>query len=304
MHVFPKLDTSAAAAAQAAAAAEADSSTAAATPEAQVLTGSLEAFQKLVPRRVAAFAQKRALLALLKAAQATCASVEAKMAALEAPTAEEQATYDTAVALPDKLAWLAAQMEAQIDAGQLTKSEQEAVLAQLTSKMAEADAGAKAARAEGKEARAVKLEAARATLAAKHAAAAAVKPITLAVKYEKELRTLRGQLAELEKIEACRGLQPLETVKKLREKPNIEQSIREIEDANRGWFEDPEAFAKRMRAAAKPLAQGGANKGGASGGSNPPMTAGGFSVQRGAAAKPGKAAAKVSSGNPWSLLGE
>ncbi len=303
MHVFPKLDTSAAAAAQAAAAAEADSTSAAATPEAQVLTGSLEAFQKVVPRRVAAFAQKRALLALLKSAQATCASVEAKMAALEAPTAEEQATYDTAVALPDKLAWLASQMEAQIDAGQLTKSEQEAVLAQLTSKMAEADAGAKAARADGKEARAAKLEAARATLAAKHAAAAAVKPITQAVKYEKELRTLRAQLADLEKIEACRGLQPLETVKKLREKPNIEQSIREIEDANRGWFEDPEAFAKRMRAAAKPLAPA-ANKGGASGGGNPPMTAGGFSTQRGAAAKPGKAAAKVSSGNPWSLLGE
>ena len=305
MHVFPKVDTSASAAAAAAAAAEAGAGAAASTPEAQCLSCTLEALQKLVPRRVASFAQKRALLAHLKAAAATCAGVEAKLAALEAPGADEQATYDAAVALPDKLTWLAAAMEAQIDAGQLTKAEQEAVLAQLAAKMEEAERGAAAARAEGKEARAGKLDAARATLAAKRGAVAALKPIAQPVKFEKELRQLRAQLAELEKIEACRGLQPLETVKKLREKPNIEASIRDIEDSNRGWFEDPEAFAKRMRAAAKPLAAAAKPAGGASGGGGGgAASAGGFATQRGAPAKGAKPAGKVSSANPWSLLGE
>ena len=53
------------------------------------------------------------------------------MAALETPSADEQATFDTTVALPDKIAWLASQMEAMIDAGQLIKGEQADVLAQL-----------------------------------------------------------------------------------------------------------------------------------------------------------------------------
>lgn len=174
------------------------------------------------------------------------------------------------------------------------------MLAQLSAKMAEAAAGADAARGEGKEARAAKLDAARVALGAKHAATAALRPIAQPVRFEKELKKLTAQLAELEKIEACRGLQPLETVKKLREKPGIEASIREIEDANRGWFEEPEAFAKRMRAAAKPSASQQTKPSAAAG--NPAMTAG-FSTQKGAAAKPGKAAAKVSSGNPWALLG-
>ena len=123
MHVIPVVDTSAADAA--AAAAEADAAGASPVPPAQqCLTASLEAMQKLVARRVTSFSQKRALLAVLKGAAASVAACEAKLARLEVLSDEEQALYDTAIALPDKTAWLAAQMEAHIDAGQLTKAEQ------------------------------------------------------------------------------------------------------------------------------------------------------------------------------------
>ena len=294
MHVFPRVNTTSSSPEDGGAAA----GEAAGKPEVVVLTCSLEALQKQVPRRVATFTQKQALLKHLKGAAATVAACEAKLAKLETPTAEEQATFDTAAGLGEKMEWVTQQMEAHIEGGQLSKTEQEGLLAQLNTKLSEADAAIAAATAEGKTARAEKLAAARAVLVAKRDAAAAVKPVAHAVKYEKELRQLRTQLAELEKIEAARGLQSLETIKKLREKPGIEQQLADIYTANRGWFEDTEAFEKRMKAAGK------APAGGAAAAAKPAAgAAGGFVTPKNVAAKPKAAGGKTATSNPWAALG-
>ena len=294
MHVFPRVNTTASSPPDGGAVA----GEAGVKPEEVVLTCSLEALQKQVPRRVATFTQKQALLKHLKAAAATVGACEAKLAKLETPTTEEQATFDTAVGLGEKIEWVAQQMEAHIESGQLSKTEQEGLLAQLNAKLAEADAAISAATAEGKAARAEKLAASRAALVAKRDAAAAVKPIAHAVKYEKELRQLRAQLAELEKIEAARGLQSLETIKKLREKPGVEQQLADIYAANRGWFEDADAFDKRMKAAAK------APAGGAAAAAKPAAGApGGFVTPKTVAAKPKAGGVKAATSNPWAALG-
>lgn len=172
-------------------------------------------------------------------------------------------------------------------------------MAQLDAKLAEATKAADAAAAEGKDAKATKLRAACDTLAAKRAAAAALKPITIPFKYDAELRRLKAQLAELEKIEAARGLQSLDTIKKLRDKPSVEAHIAEIEAANRGWFEEPEAFEKRLKAALKAPGSGGAPKAASGGGGG---AAGGFSAPKGGGAKPAKPAAKMGVSNPWAAL--
>ena len=295
VHVFPHVNTISSAPADGGA----QAGECGGKPEEVVLTCTLEALQKQVPRRVATFAQKQTLLKHLKAAAATVAAVEAKLAKLESPTAEEQAIFDSATALGDKIEWVQHQMEAHIEAGQLSKTEQEGLVAQLSAKLKEADAAIAAATAEGKAARAEKLAAARAALVAKRDAAAAVKQVAQAVKFEKELRQLRVQLAELEKIEAARGLQSLETIKKLREKPGIEQQLADIYAANKGWFEDAESFEKRMKAAGKAPAAGAGGAARPSGGGAP----GGFVTPKSTAAKPKAGPAKTATSNPWAALG-
>lgn len=49
------------------------------------------------------------------------------------------------------------------------------------------------------------------------------------VKFAKELKQLRGKLADLAKIENSRQLQTLDTLKKLREKPELEELVKNIE---------------------------------------------------------------------------
>jgi hypothetical protein len=297
VHVFPRLSTTSSSPADGGA----TEGGAGGKPEEVVLACSVESLQKQVPRRVATFTQKQALLKHLKAAAATVAACEAKLAKLESPTAEEQATFDTSIALGEKIEWVQHQMEAHIEAGQLSKAEQEGIVAQLNVKLTDADAAMSAATAEGKTARAEKLATARAALLAKRDAAAAVKPVAQAVKYEKELRQLRVQLAELEKIEAARGLQSLETIKKLREKPGIEQQLADIYAANRGWFEDADVFEKRMKAAGKAPAGGAATAAKPSG--SGPGASGGFVTPKNIAAKPKAAAGKTATSNPWAALG-
>ncbi len=184
MHVFPAVDTSAADAAAAAAAA-AGAAPSAAPAEEQVLTCTLEALQKAAPRRLVSFSQKQALLRHLKAAAARVADCEAKLARLETLTDDGQRLYDTATSLAEKTTWVTAQMEAQLEAGQLTKAEQEAVLSQLAAKVSDAQAAAAAAKAEGKDAKAQKLDGVLATMLARRDAVAGAKPVTHAVKYEK-----------------------------------------------------------------------------------------------------------------------
>ena len=296
VHVFPRVNT---VAAEPASGADGGGEQTA-DPATLVLTCTLEVLQKQVPRRCVSFTQKQALLKILKSASSTIAGCEMKLAKLETPTDEEQRVFDTAVALSDKITWVQQQMEAQVEAGQLTKSEQDTVVAQLAAKLSEADAAIAAATAEGKPSKAEKVQAARAGIVAKKEAVLAVKPITHAVKYEKELKQLKAQLAELEKIEAARGLQTLDTIKKLREKPGIEQQIADIYAANRGWFEDPEAFEKRMRAASKPVAAAAKPAGSAGGGAS---AGNGFITQKGGAAKAKASTGKTATSNPWAALG-
>jgi len=293
VHVFPRVDTSKAEEAAAAAAAAAAGAVAA-PPEQQALTLSLEALQKAVARRCGSLTQKQALLGVLKGASARFADAEARLARLEALPSELQAEYEAAVEVAEKISWLTGQLEAQSSNGPLTKVEQERVLSTADAKLKEAAVALAAAQADGKATRAASLTAAIERLGERRAAAAALTPTAgVAVKYEKQLKQISKQLADLEKIEACRGLQPLETVKKLREKPGLLETLQQIRDANRGWFEDEETFEKRMARAAKS----------APAPAKPAATAGSaYSVPKGGAAQPRPAKGGVKSSNPWTAL--
>ena len=58
------------------------------------------------------------------------------------------------------------------------------------------------------------------------------------VKNAKEITQIKRKLAELDKIENAKGLQSLETLKKLNAKPELEKQLKKLEGENDGWFMD------------------------------------------------------------------
>lgn len=102
IHVFPRVDTSAAeanASGEAAAAAEASR---AANPEWSCLTLGLDQFKKTVEKKVASFQQKQTLLRLLKQTAQQVAEFEERISSRGTLSDEEQKLYDNAVDLQDK----------------------------------------------------------------------------------------------------------------------------------------------------------------------------------------------------------
>ena len=263
----------------------------------QCLEMTVEKLQALAPKKIASFGQRQRLLKMLKDAAATITVAESKLTNMQPLSDSEQALYDCAVSIPDKISWLQTSMQQMIDQGQLTKSEKASVLDQMDVKLAEASSALDAA--QGNEGKVKKLEAAVETLKSKRGAVSNVQPITLPFKFEGEYRKLSKQLGELKAIESCKSFQPLETIQRLNEKPSVEGALREIEEANRGYFDDEEEFQLRIKAVLSKSQPSGKSAG--SGGSG----AGGFSaVPKGAGSS--KAASKPSAGfsstNKWSLL--
>ena len=147
------------------------------------------------------FAQKRALLKILREAEASVASMEARMARLELLSEAEQTVYDTVQALPEKIKWLYEQMEAMVararvrrrrrsrraalrcvcaraqTAGELTAAERDVVSEQYSNRIEELEGQEAALRAEGKTAKADKCAAAAEAVKAKRTALAAITPV-------------------------------------------------------------------------------------------------------------------------------
>ena len=300
VHVFPRIalapETD-----EAAAAASASSSPA--SPTAMVLAASTADFQRMVATRLVSLSQKKAAHRLLRDAAAALAGAEAKLVAMQALSADEQRAYDDAAAeraveCAEKAAWLATQMEAQCAAGPLTAAEQAEMAASMAAKLATLDAQL-AASGGG----APKLVAARDALKQRHDALCALAPASAAataaaVKRLPEYRQLRARLAELTAIETAKGLQSVETLQRLREKPSLVEALAEIEAANRGWFETDAAFDARWAAALKP-AGGGA--GSSSSSSSAGSSGGGVRISGASALK---SKAKPSGSNMWSALAD
>merc|ERR1719331_1355362 len=92
------------------------------------------------------------------------------------------------------------------------------------------------AKAEGKKT--TKFEEQAKLLDSKVARLKEIPPWKRPVKNAKEIAQIKRKLAELEKIENAKGLQSVETLKKLNAKPELEKQIQRLEADNEGWFMD------------------------------------------------------------------
>jgi len=255
-------------------------------------------FERLLAEHVGTYAEKRKLLDIIKGRISSLEQIEAKMARLEQLSTEEQTLFDDVGAdeLREKTKFLTGELQRMVDQGQLTTAEKAAFLEQLEGKIAAVEAELAKAEAEGKakkvQALAQQREVAQKTRAAVKDAPSASLP---SLRHASELRKLHGKIAELNRIEkASKGHYSMDELKRLGERPEIEEAISVLESRSRGWFEDEDVFQERLQACLK--AGGGAKKSTA----GPPMTSqrptsgGGFTAVSGGA-RPSKAKASAPS---------
>mmetsp|Transcript_22861 Transcript_22861/g.63471 ORF Transcript_22861/g.63471 Transcript_22861/m.63471 type:complete len:410 (-) Transcript_22861:130-1359(-) len=265
---------------------------------------SLEELQGVVQKssKVVLFSQRKNLLQELKKAQKLYEGCEQKMIAMEALTDEEQKLYDEAQALAEKVAWLVSLLEDMVEEGKLTAQEKSSMLEQLGAKVETLDLEISKAKEEGKSKKVVKLQEARETAASKAASLATKVAITHTLRHDKELRSLWKKLAALEKIENSRTPQPLEEIKKLRDKPDIEARIAELCEEGRGWFVPAGEYEARLEAAKEEATRAPAGKKGSS------ASGGGFSTVSakggGGRGKPSGSSNRRPNNNPYEMLFE
>ena len=234
-HVYPKIDQAAAAAQAEASGPPADDPL---SPKELLLHAEQKTFGKMIDAKCPSLAQKRKALEVLKTARADITAIEAKLARMEALTAEEQRQYDTldATSLEEKQAWLSKQMEYMVDKGLLTAEERRTVAEQLASKLEQLDEQIAAAETEGKAKRAEKLRAMREDMQARSAAVNGLKPIVRKAKYEQEIKAIEKRLAQLAKLENSKEALPLAEVQKLNAKPKLLEDLGAMLSESRGWF--------------------------------------------------------------------
>mmetsp|Transcript_48857 Transcript_48857/g.113243 ORF Transcript_48857/g.113243 Transcript_48857/m.113243 type:complete len:417 (+) Transcript_48857:79-1329(+) len=209
-------------------------------------------FERLLAEHVQTYGQKKRLLDIIKTRITTLENIEGKMARLELLSAEEQDLFDDVGAdeLREKAKALTKELQRMIDEGQLTSAEKSAFLEQLDSKLEAMEAELAKADAEGKAKKVQALtqqrDAARKTRCAVKDGPSASLPT---LRHARELASLHGKLAELNRIEkASKGHYTMEELKRLGERPEIDEAISVLEARSRGWFEDDDVFRERLQA--------------------------------------------------------
>jgi hypothetical protein len=196
----------------------------------------LGTFNQIVGRQVPSFAQKRALLKAMNELQSFLTEHE-KAAQSGQPTApNDQDLYDNVQDIDAKLTWLKEQMDTMIEKGYLSKGEISEMLEEWAEKAEKLEEHIEKAKADGKKT--TKLEEQAKILDAKVARLKEIPPWKRPVKNAKEITQIKRKLAELDKIENAKGLQSLETLKKLNAKPELEKQLKKLEGENDGWFMD------------------------------------------------------------------
>merc|ERR1719161_3243907 len=133
-----------------------------------------------------------------------------------------------------KLSWLKEQMDNMIEKGYLSKGEIAEMLEDFEEKKEKLEGLKEKGKGKGKTM--AKLEEQEKLLDSKVARLKEIAPWKRPIKNAKEIAQIKRKLEELAKIENARGLQSVETLKKLNAKPELEKQLKKLEADNIGWF--------------------------------------------------------------------
>jgi len=204
------------------------------SPEFLCIASDFDTFKEMVQKKLAFWSQRKTCLKILQDASDQFLAVEQKMCAGQALTALENACYESNSSQDaEKIAYLQAEIKALVDSGELTANEKTELLASLTKNHAEAVAAGQAKKAEAIAARRVALE--KAT------------PIVGRLRLGDEIQKRYMKLFPLIALEdKGRSMSlTIADLQTLSEKSDIEEQIRGLEVASRGWFERDEDFSAR-----------------------------------------------------------
>ncbi|CAK9039258.1 unnamed protein product [Durusdinium trenchii] len=288
VHVFPKLMEEAATAARPEGEEEAAEAPRGApkTPEELLLQSDEADFTRYLQTHLVTYAQKQKLLELLKHRIAALEEIEGKMSRLEKMTSEEEQLFEAVGAeeLREKVKQTRSELQNMVDAKRLTSAEKSDFLEQLESKIALTKEELSKAEADGKSKKAQALSEHLEVMHSTRSSIKSAEPAPLPpLKHGEQIRKLRLKLAELAQLEKDkRGNYSLDELKRLGERPELQEAVEELERRAKGWLESDEVFEERLQAN---LRLGGKAKAA-------PRATGGYSTVTGGA-KPAKAKAKA-----------
>lgn len=223
------------------------------SPEYIVCACESATFKDMVASKVSTYKQKKHLLTVLQASSDRFKEVEEKLIAGTALTSAEQALYDSnSGADTEKIAWLQAEIKRMVDEGKLTKTEKKELLQSIESNLTAVAKEIEEATAEGKPKKVEKLAAKKDTIQARKAAVEAISPIEHRLAQSEQIQKLYMRLFPLLALEdKGRSMSlTLADLKTLEEKSDIEDAIRGLESASRGWFVDEADFSALCEAEA------------------------------------------------------
>mmetsp|Transcript_16276 Transcript_16276/g.35621 ORF Transcript_16276/g.35621 Transcript_16276/m.35621 type:complete len:391 (-) Transcript_16276:183-1355(-) len=207
-------------------------------------------FRRMVESHVCGYSQKKRLLDALRDRLNQLQAAEQKLITRGQLSDVEQRYYDTlnADALKEKATLVTVDMQALIEGGLLTSAEKEQVQEQLKEKLAALEVELKKVQAESKAKMEQKLLEQREKLQGMRAAVSDAPAHSHPLRHATEIRRLRGKLLSLQKLEKpSGGHYTVEELKKLGEKPELEEAISVLEERSRMWFETDEEFDVRLQ---------------------------------------------------------
>lgn len=205
-------------------------------------------FRRMVNDRVVTYTTRRRLLDQLKARSSKMEECEQKLIARQEMNDEEQDIYNYSTEIAEKVKHLAGELQSMVDAGRLTRVEQQAVVEQLGAKLKTLDAELAKAAADGKAKAVAKMEEAKEKLKSTLEAATSASPLPEpAVRYANELRTLKAKLAGIARLEKeCNGKFTIDQLKVIGEKTEMQEAFDEYKSRCRIWLETDEELAARL----------------------------------------------------------
>lgn len=208
-------------------------------------------FQRMVGSNVVSYSDKRQLLAILREKLVKLDEAEQKLIARQELDKDLQKLYDTLSVdgLKEKVKVMAGEMQANIEAGELTSGERSQALEQLDGKLEALEGELAKAAADGKAKLQTKLEEQKEKIKEQKQKISEIKPVPLAdLKYAAEIQRLHKRIAGLVKLEKeSGGKYTLDQLKALGEKPEMEEAVSVLEARSRTWFESDEEFKARLK---------------------------------------------------------
>ena len=212
---------------------------------------AVDTFEKMVLSKTQSWAQRRRLLSELNDMMTRFKGIEQQMIDVVPLSPEDQELYDLTSTedLQTKITWLNQKLKNMVEQGEITAGEKQQLLVQVEEKIATVETELGAAVAEGKPKKEEKLKQMMGNVQARKQMLETIEPIRHPLKHEKDIKDLRLQVIPLEKLEATKGrLLTMAEMKKIGQKPELEDQIAELESQSRGWFEDDVEFQTRCDA--------------------------------------------------------